>query len=141
MSGLRLAVATVLQARENFVLMIGFPCATFIAMSRSSTERHYFLPLGNEAVKSVAIANILASRLGSSDCSTRVIKRQFLGLGLARLILLLELCVALNIVWCIEQPRSSLLMRHPRCQQFVKRHLVLCLQRSFNSYRRLRHEL
>ena len=42
--------------------------------------------------------------------------------------LILELCSALGLCWCIEQPRSSLLMRHPRLQAFIKKHTESCPQ-------------
>ena len=41
---LRLVVTMLLQAKKDFVLMIGFPCSTLVAMSRASTGRHFFRP-------------------------------------------------------------------------------------------------
>ena len=62
---LRLVVTMLLQAKKEFVLMIGFPCSTWVAMSRASTGRHFFRPLGNRMSEKVEFANVLASRLGS----------------------------------------------------------------------------
>ena len=60
--GLRLLLLVLLKAKEKFVMMIGFPCSSFVAMSRASTYRHYFMPLGDRSIPSVESANVLASR-------------------------------------------------------------------------------
>ena len=49
--------------KEKVVVSFGLVCSTFIAMSRGSTYRSYFLPLGDmDGSPSVARSNILASR-------------------------------------------------------------------------------
>ena len=59
----RLLLCAILQSKEKVVVSFGLVCSTFIAMSRGSTYRSYFLPLGDmDGSQSVARSNILASR-------------------------------------------------------------------------------
>ena len=59
---LRLLLSTILRARGPFVVSFGLVCSTFVAVSRGSTCRHYFLPLGNESAPSVKVGNLLCTR-------------------------------------------------------------------------------
>ena len=40
----------------------GLVCSSFVSVSRGSTHRHYFLPLGDPSSKSVELGNLLCSR-------------------------------------------------------------------------------
>ena len=46
------------------MVSFGLVCSSFVAVSRGSTGRHYFLPLGNESAPSVMVGNLLAVRPG-----------------------------------------------------------------------------
>ena len=61
-SCLRLLLHAILQSKDGVVVAFGLVCSTFITISRGSTHRHYFLPLGDQDAKSVAASNILAAR-------------------------------------------------------------------------------
>lgn len=47
---------------DDLVVSIALLCATWVAISRGSTRRHYFLPLGDPDSPSVAISNLLTAR-------------------------------------------------------------------------------
>ena len=81
-----------LRSGRNAVIWLGVACNTWVSTSRGSTGRSFAIPEGRCQHKSVADANVMASR--------------------AALIALL--CSALELVWVVEQPRSSLLFRHDR---------------------------
>ena len=87
---------SVLRGDEDgqFVKWSGIKCSTWVSISRPTTKRSFFCPLGNEALECVAQANIMASRLALVCC----------------------LVCALSATWVVEQPSSSLLFRHPRMQ-------------------------
>ena len=79
-------------------------CSSWVYMSRGSTGRTKSNPLGWTQYSSVVNQNILA----------------------ARTVLLLLLCQARKIWWCMEQPTGSLLERHPIFQMFLKLPSVSC---------------
>ena len=58
----RLLLMSIMKAKDNVVVSIGLLCCTFVAISRGSTFRHYFLPLGDPNSPSCQISNLLASR-------------------------------------------------------------------------------
>ena len=59
----RLLLSTIMRCCDgNFIVSFGLVCSSFVAVSRGSTYRHFFLPLGNEAAPSVELGNLLASR-------------------------------------------------------------------------------
>ena len=61
----RLLLLTILRAKDgDFVVSFGLVCSTFVTISRHSTKRSYFNPLGDCSKKSVADANLLCSRQG-----------------------------------------------------------------------------
>lgn len=59
---LRLLLVAIMRGEDDLVVSLGLVCSTWVSMSRGSTHRHYFLPLGDPDAPSVAIANLLASR-------------------------------------------------------------------------------
>lgn len=59
---LRLLLAAILRGGPDLVVSIALICSTFVSISRGSTMRDYFLPLGDETAPSVVISNLLASR-------------------------------------------------------------------------------
>ena len=116
---------TILQSAPDAVFSFAIVCSSFVAVSRGSTHRHYFLPLGDQNAPSVQLGNILMSRtapvhnrsvyLGSAV----EITNQTLGM-LARIALAILLIVARGGTFVIEQPKSSLLYRHPRFNQLLR---------------------
>ena len=116
-----------LQAKPEFVMMLGVPCSTWVAMSRASTKRHFFVPLGDTTRPVVDDANTLMAR---PDLQVHSCMRAYTCniLHADRVVLALYLCVARGLVWCIEQPRSSLLFKHPRMQPFLSTTTVSRLQ-------------
>lgn len=79
---------------DGFCNWQGIKCSTWVAISRATTLRSFFCPLGNEALQCVREGNLMASRLS----------------------LILLLVVVLGGKFVVEQPASSLLWRHPRLQ-------------------------
>ena len=63
----RLLLSTILRCRPPFVVTFGLVCSSFVAVSRGSTHRHFFLPLGDETAPSVKLGNLLASRTDSNS--------------------------------------------------------------------------
>ena len=60
---LRLLLVTLMSGKDDhLVVSIALLCATWVSLSRGSTRRHYFLPLGDPASPSVAISNLLTAR-------------------------------------------------------------------------------
>ena len=60
----RLLLSSILKCREGeFVVMIGMVCSSWVSVSRASTQRHFFVPLGNpERSASARVGNILVAR-------------------------------------------------------------------------------
>ena len=81
----------------------GPPCSSWVYMSRGSTGRRVYNPMGilliGETTPSVGESNMLVSRL----------------------VLLLMLCTALQVIWILEQPSSSLMFLHTRLQELCAR--------------------
>ena len=92
---------------EGFACWKGVKCASWVSICRATTLRSFFAPCGDESSKFVMEGNGMAAREA----------------------LLCLLVAALFGSWCIEQPSSSLLFRHPRmqwlCQQMTVEPLVL----------------
>ena len=61
---LRLLLSAIMGSKDGLVVAFGLICSTFIAMSRGSTFRSYFLPEGDLTSKSVRASNCLAARNG-----------------------------------------------------------------------------
>ena len=58
---------SILKAKDGeFVISFGMECGTWVTVSRYSTKREYFSPLGDTSRKCVADANLLCSRTDSS---------------------------------------------------------------------------
>ena len=74
----------------------GTVCSSWIWLSRSSTGRAIWQPLGDCWSDSARAGNIMVSRMT----------------------LILYLLVAKQVMWIVEQPSSSLMFLHPRLSQF-----------------------
>jgi len=90
--GILHALKLCLRLKVGGILWCGVPCSTWVFMSRGSTGRSAGAPLGRETSPAVVAANILASRV----------------------VVCILVAVARGAMWCVEQPSSSLLERHPR---------------------------
>ena len=47
-------------------MTFGLVCSSFVSVSRGTTRRHYFLPLGDETAPSVQQGNMLANRIAGA---------------------------------------------------------------------------
>ena len=61
------------------MVSFGLVCSSFVAISRGSTHRHYFLPLGDEAAPSVKLGNVLAARTGQWGIPSRIVRKELCG--------------------------------------------------------------
>ena len=61
---LRLLLLAILQSKDGVVVSFGLVCSSFVAISRGSTFRSYFLPHGDVSSPSVEKGNLLAYRTG-----------------------------------------------------------------------------
>lgn len=96
-------------SEEGFICWMGVLCATWVAISRPTTMRSFFRPLGREDLRCVAEGNAMGS--------------------ITALICLL--IVALGGDFCVEQPGSSMLWQHPRLQYIctkIEAGICICLQ-------------
>ena len=108
-------MAAVLQAREDDVVaMMGVPCSTFITVSRGSTSRCPFLPMGSPLAPSVYRANKLLSRQGPSSEETIALNPFTWGFPKTcyRSLLVCMVILAIGGAVVIEQPHSSILTGH-----------------------------
>ena len=55
-------LATIHKCKEGALLVAGMVCSSWVAISRSSTRRYFFVPLGDPASKSAQDGNVLVSR-------------------------------------------------------------------------------
>lgn len=131
---LRLAIQALLQGDPNgFVVWFGVLCSTWSAVSRGSTFRWFLNPLGFEERPCVAAGNIMVARrfrpkthenleeyyLISKDrknyfyMPAAKITHQY-NSNKSRCSLLMALTVCLGGCFICEQPRQSILYRHPR---------------------------
>ena len=95
---------------RGFVCWMGILCSSWSAMSRGSTYRSWLAPLGLDTVKCVVEGNIMVGRWGPL-----VLSIPELGcLMFVRCVLLMAPVTACNGKFIVEQPRQSLLNRHPR---------------------------
>ncbi|CAK9112297.1 unnamed protein product [Durusdinium trenchii] len=97
-AGFGLLLSTILRSKPSAVFTFGLVCSSFVAVSRGTTHRSFFLPLGDPTSKSVQLGNILCSRM----------------------VLAMILMISRGMVFVLEQPSSSLAYRHPRFQQLLK---------------------
>jgi len=91
----RLAVQMTLCIVSGGLLWAAPVCSSWVFMSRGSTGRSATTPLGSSSSKSATEGNIMAGRCAA----------------------LAMLAALLNVKWCIEQPITSLMPKHPRMQQ------------------------
>ena len=59
---LRLLISTILRSKSDAVYAFGLVCSSFVSVSRGSTFRHYFLPLGDPSSASAQLGNLLCAR-------------------------------------------------------------------------------
>ena len=121
---LRTALLAILQGNSSagFLVVLAIVCSSFVSMSRATTRRSYCNPLGDNSVLSVAVGNVLASR--------PVCFKAFPNLA-NRLALMIYLIEAMGGKWLLEQPCSSLLMRHPRLREICRTVVAAFLQFEF----------
>ena len=101
------------------VVCFGLVCSTFVSVSRGSTRRHYFLPLGDEDALSVQKGNLLANRSAMLECESFYTLKQCPP-GLSRTILAMYQIMSRGGVWIFEQPSSSLVFRMPKFQRLLQ---------------------
>ena len=66
---LRLAVVCVLNCRmDNFLVVLGLLCRSFVAINKGTNKRETWAPLGDESAPSVAEGNKLCSRTRVWKC-------------------------------------------------------------------------
>lgn len=97
-TGFCIALTMALRLKRNAFVLLATVCSTWVFLSRSSTGRSIWRPLGNGS-KTVEAANVMVSRMT----------------------LVLWLLQAKSIVWLYEQPTSSILWFHPRMTEFIRR--------------------
>ncbi|CAK8995911.1 Uncharacterized protein SCF082_LOCUS4565 [Durusdinium trenchii] len=92
-AGFELALLTVLNAKMgSFLAVIGLVCRSFVTISSGTHKRTPWRPLGDERVAMVQEGNGLLSRVT----------------------LLIMVISAMGGCWLLEQPRTSLILYHPR---------------------------
>ena len=102
-------------SEEGFICWMGVLCATWVAISRPTTMRSFFRPLGREDLRCVAEGNAMGS--------------------ITALICLL--IVALGGDFCVEQPGSSMLWQHPRLQYIctkIEAGICICMYITYTKY-------
>ena len=99
--GFLVAITMIYSVCRGGLVWIAPPCSTWVWMSRSSTGRSdkSHGPLGDPDNENVQRQNVLV----------------------ARMCYLLALCWARGVYFIIEQPSSSVMMKHPRLVKFFKR--------------------
>lgn len=91
----RTYLVSILRCSETgFLCWMGILCSTWVSICRATTLRSFFRPLGNASLGCVKDGNEMGA------------KAALIGL-------LIYVCSG---DFCIEQPASSLLFRHPRLQ-------------------------
>ena len=97
--GYLLAVTLLWRVIPSGLLWLAPTCGSFIFLSRSQSARCESIPEGNLSRRFVAAANVLCNRT----------------------LLLCLLADVLSIVWCVEQPVSSLMPHMPRFDSRIRR--------------------
>lgn len=98
-AGFALALVTILNCRmDGALVLIGLLCSSFVAINRATNRRFPFSPLGDVQVRSVREGNSLTSR----TC------------------LLIWVIQAMGCSFILEQPRSSMLIWHPRIREVLR---------------------
>ena len=99
--GFCIALALALLLKPGGFSMNAPVCSTWVWMSRSTTGRRLWKPLGNRT-KNCKSANIMV----------------------ARVTLLLYIYEALGVFWVLEQPTNSLMACHPQLAKFLEKRAV-----------------
>jgi hypothetical protein len=98
--GFSMVCKLLLRLRPLGFLWAAPPCSSWVFLSKSTTGRRAWSPLGFEDNFRVSWNNTLVHRL----CC------------------LLELATNFQVFWVVEQPTSSTLWAHPRCIKLLERH-------------------
>lgn len=100
--GFALALCMACRLKRGGFALLATVCSTWVWISRSSTGRNQWNPLGRRGVRCVEDANEMV----------------------AKMTLILWLLQAKNCVWVYEQPSSSLLWHHPRMVEYIRKNLA-----------------
>jgi len=77
-------------------------CSSFGGINRATSKRSKAKPLGNQSLKYIKDANLMATRV----------------------VLLMWLCTATGLAFVLEQPQGSTLEMNPRFQEYMRKHKV-----------------
>ena len=134
----RIAAISILGADPTgFVVWMGILCSTWSAMSRGSTFRSWLWPLGLESLQCVSEGNTMVARTGVQhhmlytflfllpNRSQEIFDPIGLNLATLRCCCLMILIHVCNGVWILEQPRQTLMNRHPRFVELTKKLVVV----------------
>ncbi len=107
--GFALACSLILSCAAGALVWFAPVCSSWVFINRATSGRSPLLPTGNQNLEYVRAGNMQASRVAA----------------------LISLCNALGLTWILEQPRSSLMLYHPRLQEQMQMQTVfkanLCL--------------
>ena len=112
-------------ATDGFVHWMGIVCSTWVVCSRGSTGRCLLNPHGCDDIECVFAANLMVCRqlypTLHMQFKSNLAESCSFGCGTTmpccRCCLLCLATVAFGGTWVIEQPGSSILFHHERCQQ------------------------
>lgn len=135
-----MAILAILTSSPNgFVSWFGTVCSSWSICSRGTTLRSWLAPLGNCDLMSVLVANAMVGRQGLKPYDNMISKlfnitpkkygpiNSFLenlsnsSLAPGRCCLLKAVTMCLRGVWILEQPRQSLMIRHPGMRNLIRR--------------------
>ena len=102
--GIITALSLALRLRKDGLAWLAPPCSSWVSISRGSTHRSASEPLGKR------------------PRSVKVIQNNRL---VSRMSLLLDYIFRHGIFYIIEQPRTSIMWKHPRLKKTLKRHKAL----------------
>jgi hypothetical protein len=133
---LRLALYAILKEKDGEGVNIFAPvCSTWVFMSSGTTYRSYLTPHG-VPIQCNEDGDLMVSRLGGKITCPRYICTYICCVPFAsaccetylshcrtslRMVLLLQIVIAKANTWLVEQPGSSVLIRHCRMEWFVNK--------------------
>ena len=97
-NGMLLLMSLIRRVRPAGLTTWATPCSTWTIMNRGTSERSDHNPLGQIRHTSVAMANLVVSRMT----------------------VLMIWCSLLGLQWLLEQPCSSLMFQQPRFAEFLR---------------------
>ena len=110
---LRLALLTVLKMIPNGLVLLAPQCSSWVVASRGTSRRSIINPQGFLGYDFVRHGNKIMSRLVVQNHSTN---QQFL--RYYRLVLMLMVVQANNLIYVVENPAGTLIWEHNRFSQF-----------------------